>query len=868
MAGTDVNGPGPGAVDLGGQLPDFHAPIELETGVVYATFQRPGHFLVYPRDWTLARRPDGTPDLRVQEVRGPDPARPPAPHTEFDVCFALPDVTEEALSAVRLVSPLGLVQQGVYTDGTLDWRMLGSEPTPAPLPTLPLAWSGLMATRLFARLDPDTGALARIALALGALPILARGSVELQGVAPRLPLRVQFTPQELADLLGQPASADVTVTREALVSALNALPGERFTPAGPWPTAERGEVLADWVRAYWVRAYWGRPAAPPNGETRPCVGLNLTGPAANWDLSTPLVSFRPQLLLAPLRTRPEDAATFTAPPLIVPALDLGQHALTVRANLPAHRSNLLAASVSVRQEACPPARPQAVTLSQDLQEPGDTVHFTLRLAPGEPLDAQVRAEVVLQTDSGVTRLLGDWRPLSTEDVTLGPAAFPVRFASLELAPDLAALCSVDATLNWTGGPQALSAGVALTALRPVATFAVGLEARDLNWSVHARAHDPDGVVQTATGLAPSSRLSASCLPGNGRQQVQIRAELPDPLSLLQLELRPEGQSDDQISLSVLRGTQASAVYSYLSRDAFHPRFQYRTPGPPGPGRWSALLDPGAALRLRLTPDQEVQMIGTQTQLFEGLHWERDPTRPDAIQVTALDLSPQRDASGEPSLTLLSGAQGGTLMCAAQWSPDPDALTRLKASLAASPGGAVSAVLVPQTEAQQAVLELRDGPDAEWQIAALATPSPQPPHSALFSAQLGSDQLGLVLRALGGQPGTARIRYVGRLPGGTAQVRLHGAPPPGPVTPEGLLAEAQNARALHLDVQAPPGTPDAALGPVRRDVAEQAARMLTLTRLDQIDFSSSVALPGTPWSPTTDLSTWLTQAQLQEHVRQL
>jgi len=45
-------------------------------------------------------------------------------------------------------------------------------------------------------------------------------------------------------------------------------------------------------------------------------------------------------------------------------------------------------------------------------------------------------------------------------------------------------------------------------------------------------------------------------------------------------------------------------------------------------------------------------------------------------------------------------------------------------------------------------------------------------------------------------------------------------------------------------------------------------MLGLTRLDQIDFSSSAALPGTPWSPTTDLSTWLSQTQLKEHVRQL
>ena len=863
MAGTDVGGPGPGATDLGRWLPDFHAPTELETSVVYAAFQRPGHFLAYPRSWTLARRPDSTPDLRVQEVRGPDPARPPTPHTEFDVSFVLPDVTEEALGAVRLVSPLGLVQQGVYTDGTLDWRMLGSEPTPAALPELPLAWSGLMATRLRARLDPDTGALARAALALGALSILARGSVELQGVAPRLPLRVQFSPQELAGLLGRPVGADVTVTWEALVSALNALPGERFTPAGPGLSEERGEVLADWVRAC-----WGHPATPPSGETRPCVGLNLTGPAANWDLSTPLVSFRPLLLLAPLRTRPEDAATFTAPPLIVPALDHGQHALTVRANLPAHRSNLLAASISVRQGPLPPARPQAVTLSQDLSEPDDTVHFALQLAPGEPLNAQFRAEVVFQTDAGVTRLLGDWRPLTTEDLTVGPASFPVRFASLELAPALAALCSVDATLHWTSGPVAFNSRVTLTALRPVATLAVGLEARDLTWSVWARAHDPDSVVQSASGLAAHSRLSASCLPGNGRQQVQITAELPDPRSLLRLELRPEGQADDQISLSVLSRALTSTVYSYLSRDAFHPRFQYRTPGPLGPGRWSALLNPGAALRLRLTPDQEVQMIGTETQLFEGLRWERDPTRPDAVQVAALDLSPQRDDSGEPSLTLLSGAQGGTLMCATQWSPGPEALTHLKASLESSPEGPVSAVLVTQTEAQQAVLELRDGPDAEWQSAAQATPSPQPPHSALFSAQLSLEELNLVLRALGGQSGTARIRYVGRLPGGAVQVRLHGSPPPGPITPDGLLAEAQNAHGLHLDVQAPPGTPDAALGPVRRDVAEQAARMLSLTRLDQIDFSSSAALPGTPWSPTTDLSTWLSETQLTEHVRQL
>jgi len=205
MTATDASGTGPGAPEPGGWLPDFHAPTELKTGTVYAAFQRPGHFLVYPRSWTLARRPDGTPDLRVQEVRGPDPARPPAPHTEFDVRFALPDVTEEALEAVRLVSPLGLVQQGLYTDGTLDWRMLGSEVTPAALPLLPLAWSGLMATRLRARLDPDSGALALTALALGALPILARGSVELQGVAPRLPLRVQFSPQELAGLLGRNA---------------------------------------------------------------------------------------------------------------------------------------------------------------------------------------------------------------------------------------------------------------------------------------------------------------------------------------------------------------------------------------------------------------------------------------------------------------------------------------------------------------------------------------------------------------------------------------------------------------------------------------------------------------------------------------
>lgn len=639
-------------------VPDFSQPIDLQTGLtsaatstgwrLYPAADESNLFVYVTSRLEIARREKSSrPDFSIESVRGVNPFRPPKPYGVLDFRLRPTPFAVEALQELQQKYPNASVTPALFMRGWLRLQLLADTTSSDDMSAAiefntpsPLASNGLDSTRCLRRLTPDQLNLLTDILQDRTLPLTAWAEMELWGLAPRLPVRLDFEPAALLAALRQQADAQECLPYSSLVDfwlARLTSDGEfSFDPtivilndagavsgdpaAGPVQTL-LAQVLADWTAADFAEMT-ASPLLDSGSETlRPTC--RLVEPAQlpallRWDLrQDKLVPVPVVLKFDPFDAVQQlveaDGLSAVLTETIVPPLETGFVSLTLAANLPDHLKGVVHLGVDLFAPPHPPERVQPLTASLLLDDTQSLQTVNWRFSPIEEVKYQYSgfAIVTLPSSTGspkICRLESQAKPYSKNYLLLSIADFPLGFVPVQASDLLLGEALVIGRCNYTDPDSGIPIEVTfeLNTAQPVVTLCLPATAISMA-RLHLEAHTlEDGDPTTKTLVigefpARSLQLDLFHLREYGPHTIPMEVEFEASDVLLVVDVLPEGKLDQPEQATSLFFTPAEPArsWTYFAASPFHAGYVYRVhaPGDPPPGPWSAIQSPFDPLKL-------------------------------------------------------------------------------------------------------------------------------------------------------------------------------------------------------------------------------------------------------------------------------
>jgi hypothetical protein len=595
-------------------LPDYQRPLHGFKYQIYYPFENAGSFVVASSMLEIGSTNAGRPDFLLEMVRGVSPAMPPKPYAVLDFRVRAVHPADEALALVREEHPNATVAPPVFRGGFLRLHpaaSTGELPEELYQP-VPLSANGLGVARFVTRLGPDAGAVIEGALKGEVLGLLAWAEMEMEGVSPRVPVKVTFDPAELLNALVKlaPSPSAPVVTRDQLEEFFeqDVVKLPLRLDGALTETARRDfvEAMADYVR---VR--YGDFVASKRIPVEFSISLRMEEASSGevtWDLSQPLVA--PRAVIASLDpfeaarqlVRSEGIASFVKQ-TVVPPFSSGTRRIHVAANLPSVRAGLLSLGVHVSAPPKPPHRMQAIQETLELVPPSDTGVVTLKMSAAEPLAYEFSTWAITQRGGGVERLENPSRKHEDATLDLSVNDFPVRFVTIEASQALLALAAIAGICRGEANSGPFERRFELTPENPAIGIGIPSEATLVPLQIEARERPGSKLLHLTVEAAQSAQLDLTSFREFGPHRVKIECDFGGATSgLLALDIVAEG-SETSAAMQTLAFTAAAPEkeWAYLAANPFHPGYRYRVHSASGdsPLPWSDPQPPEHPLRVKV-----------------------------------------------------------------------------------------------------------------------------------------------------------------------------------------------------------------------------------------------------------------------------
>jgi hypothetical protein len=593
-------------------LPDYQRPLHGFKYQVYYPFENAGSFVVASSMLEIASTSAGRPDFLLEMVRGVSPAMPPKPYAVLDFRVRALHPADEALALVRKEHPNATIAPPVFRGGFLRLHPAantGDIPEELFHPAA-LSANGLGVARFVVRLGTAAGAVIEGALKGEVLGLLAWAEMEMDGVSPRVPVKVTFDPAELLNALAKVAQKpSAPITRDQLETFfeqdIKKLPLRLDGSLSQSTRRDFVEAMADYVR---VR--YGDFVPSERTPVEFSISLRMqeaSGGEVSWDLSQPLVA--PRAIIASLDpfdaarklVRSEGIASFVKQ-TVVPPLSSGTRRIHVAANLPSVRAGLLGLGVHVSAPPKPPHRMQAIQESLELVPPSDAGVIVLRMSAAEPLEYEFTTWAIVERESAVQQL--ETPPRKHEDSTLdlGVNDFPVRFVTVEASAALLDLALIAGICQGDANSGPFERRFELTSENPAVAIAIPAEAKLAPLQVEARELGGTNLLRLTLETAQSAQLDLTSFQEFGPHRVKIECNFRGASSgLLAVDVVAEGNegSPDAVQTFAFTPSAPKKEWTYLAANPFRPGYCYRIHTAPGNATppWSEARPPELPLQL-------------------------------------------------------------------------------------------------------------------------------------------------------------------------------------------------------------------------------------------------------------------------------
>ena len=596
-------------------LPDFQRPLHGFKYQIYYPFENSGSFVVASSRLEIGSTKSGRPDFLLEMVRGVSPTMPPKPYAVLDFRIRAVHPAEDALALVRKEHPDATVAPPVFRGGFLRLHPAASTgEMPAELcQPVPLSANGLGVARFVMRLGSAAGAVIEGALKGEVLGLLAWAEMEMEGVAPRLPVKVTFDPADLLNALAKVTSnpSAPVLTRDQLEDFfeqdLSKLPLRLDGTLEGTTRRDFVEAMADFVR---VR--YGEFVASQRSPVEFSISLRMQEASSgqvSWDLSEPLLA--PRAVIASLDpfdaarqlVKSEGIASFVKQ-TVIPPLSSGTRRVHIAANLPPARAGVLSLGVHLSAPPAPPQRMQALHETLELVPPADAGVVTLRMSVAEPLAYEFTTWAVVEQGGAVKRLENLRASHAGETLDLGVDDFPLDFVTIEATEALLHLATIAGVCTGHGKEGPFEKRFELTSDQSTIALGVPSGATLAPLQVEARERGGTKLLRLTVEAAQSARLDLASFREFGPHRIKVEGDFGESASsLLAIDFVAEGSEESPGAVQTIALTPAapSKEWGYFAASPFRAGYRFRIHAASGdtPAPWSEVQAPGVPLLLKV-----------------------------------------------------------------------------------------------------------------------------------------------------------------------------------------------------------------------------------------------------------------------------
>jgi hypothetical protein len=581
-------------------IADFHAPLLLEGYQVLFPARSGDPFILLPQELQVVERSADALEFEIELVRSAMPTQASFGRLSFQLRPRY--MFEQVLASLRELYPGARLGPAFFRGGYLRFLPADSL-TELPLELsepIPLGWNGLDTARFFSQLSQDSAEWVLAALQQEVLSVRALAEVEIEGLAPRVPVVVNFDPAQLIAHLQMEQQGGLLRRAQLdriFAGPINSLPLVVKPELAPEQIGDFAAAMADRV---YIHLGVFTPSPPDVNE--PTLSLAQVMPGRfTWDLAERSPIRRPLALgLNPLQAAHELVARRGIAALVtrssIPPLSSSMRQLELVVRPPDNCLNVLRYGVVVRTEPNLPRRAgetrQVEFRGAEAQPP-----LELRFLPSESLRYYVSSYVLLQTSQGVRRYDSPERAGSDRTIRLYSQDFPVRFLVVAASQELLALATVEVSYQIGEGDAQR-----FTLIRdsPLATVALPDDGTsEPGFSCVAVANE-SGARLALRPLHAPLRLELSSFPQYGVQHAAVMCQFDAGVEFAAFEF----QAEDEVASQLLAFTPTTPVrrFSFFPKTIFAARYRYRPRG----GTWSNLRSADELLQLTASPQLTIK----------------------------------------------------------------------------------------------------------------------------------------------------------------------------------------------------------------------------------------------------------------------
>lgn len=562
-------------------LPDFQQPIQEAGLTIFYPFEAQGSFTLLPDSLIVAERNAGQPDFSLELVRGKNT------YGVLDFKLKPHYLFEQAFSLLRKRYANATVEGAKYVSGYLRLQpKFDLDSSTEMTKPIPLGWNGLGIGRFILRLEPSTVSLFKKALIGELLAIEAIAEMEVQGVAPRVPVKVRFNSATLLNALAGLGDNEHRVKCDDVLNYFlsrdyEQLPLEIVGNKDSINRQDFAEALLDRIRAR-----FGTFIPSPKQPVAPHFLLSTfeqTGSGQfEWDLSEPMSVSR----IVVFHLNPFDAAQAIVKAqgiaaiyheTTVPPLPLGNFSIAIIGNFYTYRPNVVAVGVTLRAAPCPPRRFQTVTKTVELIPPEDKTSVTLKLSTAEKLEYSYSTYIVLNTAKGIAQLNGPSIPCKEEQLYVNIDDLPVDFVPIEATTSLLEIATINGICRWLINELPDERDFELNLNQPSIALALPKGATKIAVDIEAQEMNGNHRLKLEPLTSNSVMLDLFSFPEYGSHKIDIECVFDAVKKTFAIELLPEGRPElrDEISVLFFTPNESKKEWTWFAESPFYSGYRFR-----------------------------------------------------------------------------------------------------------------------------------------------------------------------------------------------------------------------------------------------------------------------------------------------------
>ncbi|HII00319.1 TPA: hypothetical protein HA351_01260 [Methanosarcinaceae archaeon] len=588
-------------------FPDFQTGWEIGGSRTFASWEKPGEYLLLPDRLTFVKRELESQDFSLTFVRGCRPGGLPQPYAVLDFMPDLHYKLEETLFRIKAFDPGAILRPAIFSRSFFHLKPL--EAHSAQFKglggTYPLSWEGDVKPGFSLKLPQDAACVMKHLLEKGYMEAWACAELEVEGISPRFPCKVRFDLSELFTGMTEFFEAGEEISREGILKFFSQAPASLPLEIPGEPEGRGRKPFAEALADRFISRFGMAPSAEAFSRIKGYF---------EWDLSLPFRAFR-RFQVPFDRFLPGENGPFYRE-LTFPELRTGARQIFISASLPRRRTGTCTLGVTLKIPSSPD-HPQLISKSVELSpEEKDSAVVRLSLSPTEKLRYGYSTFAVVRGSCGPKLLRSPEKIHDCEQLNLQADDFPVEFVRIKVSRRLLELASLSGVCRWFDNGSEVSQAFEIEDVPAgesgeLAVAVPGQEKAPFI-EIRARSRTCEKVLHLSPQRTRDLCLDLPSFPGYGVHRLEIRCDFEAGAELCVLELLPEGKNPGKENITIMHFTPSRPVreWTWNAESPFFGGYIYRIRSLKIRGLnesqepWSNPLSPFVPLSIRVKSNQK------------------------------------------------------------------------------------------------------------------------------------------------------------------------------------------------------------------------------------------------------------------------